>query len=110
MLFVSCSVGRQRNPLALVPKKSIAVQARRQSSAGIVPISDGSGASVTASPSDQALPTVAPMPSIGQTNVGAQGTPLGVMEQPVMVVIPLSTTGQTGLPIALVVPTVVGAT
>ena len=53
---------------------------------------------------------VAPMPSVGWANTGVQGAPLEVMEQPVMTTIPLPTVGRTGLPTALVAPTVAGAT
>ncbi|XP_066347672.1 uncharacterized protein [Miscanthus floridulus] len=95
------SVGRQHNPLTLAPKKSVALQARRQPSAGVAPVSGGSGDSVTVSPVGQALPTVVPVPSAGRADAGAQGTPSGVAEQPA---IPLPTTRRTGL------PTVAGAT
>jgi len=57
MLFVPCSVGRQRNPLALAPKKSVALQAR------------------------QALPTVAPVPSAGRADAAAQGASSEVVVQ-----------------------------
>ena len=109
MFFVPCSVGRQWNPLALAPKKSITLQLRRQPSAGLVPILGGSDASVTALPAVQALPMVAPMPLAGQAYVGIQGAPLEVVEQPVTAVIPLPTAGRMGLPTVLVAPTVVGA-
>ena len=63
---------------------------------------------MTAPPAGQALPTVAPMPSVGWVDTGAQGAPSEVTEQPVMAVIPLLTIGRMGLPTALVAPTVVG--
>ena len=109
MFFVPCSVDRQRNPLALAPKKSIALQSRRQLTVGVMPILGGSGASVTVSPASQALPMVAPMPLAGWADVGIQGAPLEVAEQPVMAAIPLPMVGQMGLPTALVAPTAGGA-
>ena len=110
MLFVPCSVGRQRNPLALAPKKSVALQARRQPLAGAMPVSGGSGASAIASSAGQALPTVAPVPSAGWAYAGVQGAPSEATEQPTMAAIPLPTTGRMGLPTALVAPTVAGVT
>ena len=79
MLFVPCSVGRQRNPLALAPKKSVALQARQQPLAGAVPVLGESGASATASSAGQALPTVAPVPSAGRADAAAQGVSSEVM-------------------------------
>ena len=79
MLFVPCSVGRQRNPLALEPKKSVALQARRQPLAGAMPVSGGSGASATACSAGQVLPTVAPVPSAGRADAAAQGVSSEVM-------------------------------
>jgi len=79
MLFVPCSVGRQRNPLALAPKKSVALQARQQPLAGAVPVLGESGASATASSARQALPTVAPVPSAGRADAAAQGVSSEVM-------------------------------
>ena len=110
MLFVPYSVGRQRNPLALAPKKSVALQLRRQSSVGAVPILGRSSASVTTSLVSQALPIMAPVPSVGRVDAGAQGAPSEVVEQPVMAAIPLSMMGWMGLPTALVAPTMVGTT
>ena len=109
MFFVPCSVSRQRNPLALALKKSIALQSRRQPSAGVAPVLGGSSASVTASPDGQTLPMVAPMPLVGRADVGVQGAPLKVVEQPVTAVILLPMAEQTGLSTVLVAPTVVGA-
>ena len=65
---------------------------------------------MTASPAGQAAPMVAPTPSMGWVDTGAQGVPLEVAEQLVMAAIPLVTAGQTGLPTVLVASTVVGAT
>ena len=81
MLFVPCSVGRQRNPLALAPKKSVALQARQQPLAGAVPVLGESGASATASSAGQALPTVAPVPSEGRADAAAQGASSEVVVQ-----------------------------
>ena len=94
--------------MALAPKKSIALQAGRQPSVGVAPVSSGSGVSVTTSPTGQVSPMVMPVPSAGQAGVGAQGTPSKVAEQPTMVATPLPTTGQMGLPTTLVAPTMEG--
>ena len=110
MLFVPCSVYRQRNPLALGPKKSVALQLRQRPSAGVAPVLGGSGTSVTVSSAGRTLPTVAPVPSVGRADTGAQRAPLEVMEQPAMAAISLSTTGRMELPTVLVAPTVAGAT
>ena len=59
---------------------------------------------------DQMLPTVAPVPSTGWADAGAQGAPSEVAEQPMMAMIPLLPAGRTGLPTALVAPTMMGAT
>ena len=85
MFFVPCSIGRQRNPLALAAKKGIALQSGRWPSAGVAPVSSGSGASVTTSPAGQAPPMVVPVPFEGQAYVGAQGAPSEVMEVAVAV-------------------------
>ena len=90
----------------LALKKSIALQARRQPSASVAPISGGSNASVTTSLAGQTPPMVAPMPLAGWVDMGAQGMPSEVTEQSVMAVIPLPTMGRTGLPTALVMLTV----
>ena len=87
MFFVPCSVDRQQNPLALAPKKCIALQSRGQPSAGVTPLSGGRGASVTASPTGQALPTMAPVPLAGRADTGVHGAPSEVTEQPVMAAI-----------------------
>ena len=50
------------------------------------------------------------MPSVERAVVGAHETPLEVVEQPAMAVIPLPMIGQMGLPTSLVALTVVGAT
>ena len=75
-----------------------------------MPISGGSGTSVTASLAGQAPPMVAPVPSAGRANMGVQGAPSEVMEQPVTTAIPLPIVGQMGLSSALMAPTVVGTT
>jgi len=53
---------------------------------------------------------VAPVPLVGWVDVGVQGAPSEVAEQLVTAAIPLPTAGRTGLPTALVAPTVAGAT
>ena len=101
---------QRRNPLALVPKKSVTLQAGQQPSVGVAPVSGGSGAGVTASPAGQASPTVAPVPSAGQAGAGVRGTPSEVAEPPAMEAIPLPTMGWMELSAGLVAPTVAGAT
>ena len=51
---------------------------------------------------------MAPMPSVGWADAGAQGAPLEVAEQPVIVAIPRPTMGQMGLPTTLVALTMAG--
>lgn len=96
--------------MALAPKKSIALQVRKQPSVDVAPISGGSSAGVTTSSTDHAPPMVASVPSVGQVGARADGTPSEVTEQPAMEVILLPTMGQMELSTALVAPTMVGAT
>ena len=110
MLFFLYRVMKRRNPLVLAPNKSVDLQARWKPSVGGAPVSSKSDAGVTALPHSHALPTVTPMPSVGQAGIGAQGMPLDVIEQPAMEAIPLQTSGRMELPSALVAPTMVGAT
>ena len=65
---------------------------------------------MTASSVGQTLRTVVPVPSARWANVGAQGGPLEVTEQPVMDAIPLLMVGQMELPTTLVAPIMVGVT
>ena len=51
---------------------------------------------------------VAPVPSVGRLDLGVQGTPSEIIEQPAMAAIPLPMTERTRLPTALVAPIVVG--
>ena len=108
-----CSVGRrvrQGTSIALAPKKTIALQARRGSPPDVAPISGKSGAGVTASSAGLVPPTVVPVPSVGQTVIGAEGTPSEVTEKPTTEVIPLPTSERTEPPLTLVGPTTVGVT
>ena len=57
----------------------------------------------------QAQPTVVLVPLAGWVDAGTQETPSGVVEQPVMAVIPLPMMGRMGLPTTLMVPTMVAA-
>jgi len=98
MLFVPCSIGRQRNPLALALKKSVALQLRQQSLAGVAPVLSGSGTSVTMSSVGWTLPMVVPMPLVGLVDAGAQRAPSEVAKQPAMAVILLWMMGRMGLP------------
>ena len=110
MPFNSYRVLRRGRSLALAPKKSITIQARRGPSPNVAPVSCRSGADVAASSAGQAPPAVAPVPSAGQADVGAEGAPSGVTEQMAAEVIPLPTSKRTELPLALVAPSMVGAT
>ena len=51
-----------------------------------------------------------PAPSVGQTVIGAKGTPSKVAEQPAMKAIPLPTSEQMELSLTLVAPTAVSVT
>ena len=53
---------------------------------------------------------MAPASSVGQADAEAEGVPSEVAEQPATEVILLPTVERTGLSLALVAPTVVGAT
>ena len=101
----SCSILRRHDFLAVAPKKSVAIQARRGPSPDVVPISGRSGADVAASSVGQAPP----VPSAGQADAGAKGAPSEVAEQTVAEVIPLPMSELTELPLAFVAPSVVGA-
>ena len=68
----------------------------------IAPILGESGTGVTASSASQAPPLV------GQEGAGAKGTPLEVAEQPAREAIPLPSSGQTELPLALMAPIATG--
>ena len=94
--------------LALAPKKSVAIQARRGPSPDVAPVSGESGAGVVASSTGQASPAVVPVPSVGQVVGKAEGVPSEVDEQPAMEAIPLPTSERAELPAALVVSTTVG--
>ena len=94
--------------MVLAPKKSIALQVRRQPSVDVAPVLGGSGAGATASPAGHVPPTVAPVPSVGQAGARAQGVPSEVAKQPAMEVIPLPMTGRTELPNVLVASTAMG--
>ena len=96
--------------MALAPKKSVALQVRQRPSADVAPISGGSGSGATASPAGEVPLAVAPVPSVGQASVGAEGAPSEVVEQPVIEAIPLLMSERMELPLTLVAPTVVGAT
>ena len=94
--------------MALAPKKSVALQARRASSLDIAPVSGKSGANVAASLAGQASPAVAPVPLAGQADTEADGAPSGVTEQTAAEVISTPMSERTELPLTLVAPSVVG--
>ena len=77
---------------------------------GVAPVSGGSDAGVTASLAGHAPPMVAPVPSVGQVDVGILGVPSKAVEQPVMVAIPLPAVRRIGLLTALVALTMAGGT
>ena len=81
--------------MAMVPKKSLALQVRRQPSAGVMPVLGESGASVTASLASLVPHTVVPVPMV-------------VVVQPVMEVIPLLTSEWAELSAAPIVSTTMG--
>ena len=109
MPFNSCRVLRQGRSLALVPKKSVALQAERVLLPDAAPISGRSGADFAVLSAGQAPPTVAPVPSVGQAGAGAEEAPSGVIEQTTVEVNPSPTLERTELPPALVAPPMVGA-
>ena len=80
--------------MAVAPKKSVAIQARRGPSPNVAPVLGRSGADVAASSASQAPPAVAPMPSEDQADAGAKGAPVEFTEQPAMKAIPLPTSKQ----------------
>jgi len=93
MFFVPCSISRQWNPLVLVPKKSITLQSRQQSSTGVAPVLGGCGASVIASSDGQTPPMMAPMPSAGHADVGAEEVPSKVTVLPMVSHVPSAADG-----------------
>ena len=109
MPFNSCRVLIQGRSLALAPKKSVALQAGQAPSPDVAPISGRSGTNVAASSAGQAPPAVAPMPSAGQADAGADGAPSRVTEQMAAKVTPPPMSERTELPLELVAPSVVGA-
>ena len=92
----------------LVPKKSVALQARRGLPPDVAPILGEIGAGVTASSAGLAPLAVAPMPSVGQAVGEAEGAPLEVVEQLATEAISLPTSERTELPATLVASTTVG--
>ena len=53
-------------PIALAPKKTLALQARRGPLPDVAPVLGERGARVIASSADLSLPMVVPVPSVGQ--------------------------------------------
>ena len=107
------SIGRRvrwGTSIALAPKKTVALQAKWGLFPDVVPVLSESGAGVTASLANQASPAVVLVPSVGQTDTGAEGAPSEVIEQSATEVILLPTLERMELPLALAAPTVVGAT
>ena len=76
----------------------------------VAPVSGSSGADVAAPSAGQALPTMVPMPSVGQAGAGAEEAPSGVTEQTTAEVTPPPTLVWTELSPVHVVPSVVGVT
>ena len=77
---------------------------------GVSPILGESEAGITALSADQTPPVVVPVPSEGQAGVEAGGAPAEVTNQLATEAIPLLTSERKELPLALVAPTMVGAT
>ena len=94
--------------IALAPKITIALLARRGPPPNITPVSGESGADVTASLAGLALPAVVLVPSAGQAVGEAEGAPSEVAMQPTNKVMPLPTSGRTELLAAPVASTMVG--
>ena len=89
-----CSIERwvrQGTSIALVPKKTVALQARRGPPPDVAPILGESGAGVTASLAGLAPPVVVFMPSVGQAIGKAEEVPLEVAAQSATEVMPLPT-------------------
>ena len=108
-----CSVGRRvrrGTSIALAAKKTIALQARRGPPPDVAPILGESGASVIASLTSLAPPTVVLVPSVGQAVGKAEAAPSEVAAQPVMEVMPLPMSGRAELSSAPIVLTMAGAT
>jgi hypothetical protein len=82
-IFTRCSAGRFRIPLALAPKKSVALQAARRPSAD------------TVMPMGQVPPTAAMVSTGGQQEAGAWGASMTVVGQLATIVALTSTAGQT---------------
>jgi hypothetical protein len=92
-IYTSCSVGRFRTPLALVPKKSVALQAARRSLPGVA-------TSVGQVPSAAVTTSVG-----GQQEAGVWEASTMVMGQPATIVVPTATAAQADLLAARVVYT-----
>ena len=107
-----CSVGRWvrwGTSIAQVPKKTVALQARRGPPPDVALILGESGVGITASLAGLAPPAVVPMSSMGQAIGEAEEAPSEVTAQPVMEVMPLPTSGRAELSAAPVASTMVGA-
>ena len=103
-----CSVGRwvrQGASIALVPKKTLALQARRGPPSDVAPISGESEAGAAASSTGLAPQAMVPMPLVGQAIGEAEEAPLEVAAQPTMEVMPLPTSGRAELSTAPVAST-----
>ena len=90
-LCFSCSAGglvRRGTPIALAPKKTLALQARRGPPSNIALVPGESGASATASSIGLAPPVMVPTPFVGQAIGVVEGSPSGVAPQPVTKAIP----------------------
>ena len=103
------SVGRWGTSLALAPKKTVALQARRGPPPDVAPISGESGASVIASLASLAPPAVVPVPSVGQAINETKEVPIEVAAQPTTKVMPLPTLGRAELSVVPVASTTAGA-
>ena len=110
MTYVFCPLQRWQEAQSLGVGTKEKHRPSGEVAAGAVPVSGGRGASATASLAGQALPTVAPVPSVGRVDAGAQEMPSEVAEPSAMEVILLPMMGRTGLSTALMAPTVAGMT
>ena len=85
---------RWGTPIALAPKKTLALQVRRGPPFDVAPVLGESEAGATASLVGLAPPVMVTAPSVGQAINAAEGLPSEVAAQPVMEVIPPSASEQ----------------
>ena len=80
-----------------MPKKTLALQARRGPPSDVAPVLGESEAGATASPTGLALPVMVPAPSVGRSIGAADGSPSEVAARLATEVIPPSASEQVEL-------------